>query len=291
MIEVESLQFRYPKQGADTLRGISFKIGAGETFGFLGPSGSGKSTTQKLLTGLLKNYSGQLQILGKQGRDWNHELYQHIGVGFELPNHFSKLSGLENLNLFASFYATDNAAGSKSPMDLLELVDLAASANQRVAEYSKGMKMRLNFARALLNDPEILFLDEPTAGLDPVTAHRLKDIIRDLQKRGKTIFLTTHNMYDADELCDRVGFIIDGELKLVGGPAELKRQHGQRTVRVEIEKAENIESTNSHEFSLEGLGNNAEFLGLLNSENVQSIHSQEATLEEVFIKTTGASLI
>jgi fluoroquinolone transport system ATP-binding protein len=290
MIEVESLRFRYPRQDADTICGISFKLAAGEIFGFLGPSGSGKSTTQKLLIGLLRNYSGQLRILGKSASDWRHDLYQHIGVGFELPNHFSKLTGLENLELFASFYGA--AAQTQSPAQLLEMVDLAASARQRVSEYSKGMKMRLNFARALLNDPQLLFLDEPTAGLDPVTARRIKDIIKDLQSKGKTIFLTTHNMHDAEELCDRVAFIVAGNLKLVGAPKSLKSEYGQQSVRVETlagDKAE-VGTSACREFPLDRLGENAEFLELIKQETVSSIHSQEATLEEVFIKTTGAQL-
>jgi len=290
MIDVEELRFRYPKQNHDTICGIDFKIDAGEIFGFLGPSGSGKSTTQKLLIGLLKNYSGRLQLLNKDVKDWNHNLYQHIGVGFELPNHFSKLTGLENLKLFASFYAdSGDTSKLKSPAELLDLVGLADSANQRVSEYSKGMSMRLNFARALLNNPKLLFLDEPTAGLDPLTARKIKDIIKQLQSSGTTVFLTTHNMYDADELCDRVGFIIAGELKLVGAPTALKLEHGEHSVRVEI-SPENCEPESTHDFPLDGLGTNAEFLALINKENVRSIHSLEASLEEVFIKTTGATL-
>ncbi len=290
VIEVESLRFRYPGQNADTICGISFKLAAGEVFGFLGPSGSGKSTTQKLLIGLLRNYSGQLRILDKAGSDWRHELYRHIGVGFELPNHFSKLTGLENLKLFASFYGA--AAPSQTPMQLLELVDLGDSARQRVSEYSKGMKMRLNFARALLNDPQLLFLDEPTAGLDPVTARRIKDIIKDLQRKGTTIFLTTHNMHDADELCDRVAFIVEGNLQLVGAPKSLKSEYGQRSVLLETHSPGHAESGagSGHEFPLDKLGQNSEFLDLIRREAVSSIHSQEATLEEVFIKTTGAQL-
>lgn len=290
MIEVDSLRFRYPKQDSDTIRGISFKIQAGESFGFLGPSGSGKSTTQKILIGLLRSYSGKLEIMGKDAHAWNHDFYQHIGVGFELPNHFSKLTGLENLQLFASFYGAEYESSAQSPMGLLELVGLSDAANQRVGEYSKGMKMRLNFARALLNDPQILFLDEPTAGLDPVTAKRIKDIIKDLKRRGKTLFLTTHNMHDADQLCDRVAFIVDGELKLIDEPATLKIHHGKKTLEVTYEPVTATGTTKAVQFELNGLGHNSEFLELLNTEKVQSIHSQEATLEEVFIKTTGAHL-
>lgn len=291
IISVESLRYHYPAKSDDTIRDISFAIESGEIFGFLGPSGSGKSTTQKLLIGLLNNYRGTMELLGKDQKDWDHSFYQHIGVGFELPNHFLKLTGLENLQLFASFYGSNTPSPDcLSPQQLLELVDLTESANQRVSEYSKGMKMRLNFARALLNDPQLLFLDEPTAGLDPVTSRKIKDIIKDLQKKGKTIFLTTHNMHDADELCDRVAFIVEGELKLVGEPAALKIQHGQKTV--EVTTSSRIDSSPSLRcFELATLGTNAEFVKLLNEEEIISIHSQEATLEEVFIKTTGATLL
>lgn len=291
MIEVESLVFRYPNQQMDTIRGISFCIAKGEIFGFLGPSGSGKSTTQKLLTGLLNNFSGQLILMGKNAKDWNQEFYNHIGVGFELPNHFTRLTGLENLKLFASFYGHNKSKLRRPPEELLELVDLADSANQVTSEYSKGMKMRLNFARALLNDPDLLFLDEPTAGLDPVNARKLKDIILDLKKQGKTIFLTTHNMHDADELCDRVAFIVEGELKQVGEPRILKIQHGQKSVEVTLEDNQSKDPKLTRQFLLKGLGDNQEFLELLRTETVESIHSQEATLEEVFIRSTGARLI
>lgn len=298
MINVESLRFTYPKQSEETIQGISFSIEPGEIFGFLGPSGSGKSTTQKILIGLLKNFQGELEIMGRDARDWQQDLYYHIGVGFELPNHFSKLSGLENLQLFASFYGSDQQ-NKHRPQELLELVDLQEAANKPVSQYSKGMKMRLNFARAILNDPEMLFLDEPTAGLDPNTARRIKDIIQDLRARSKTIFLTTHNMHDADELCDRVAFIVDGELKEMDDPASLKLKHGQEIVRVTLKGLNGDSVGNSRlsdsqeyrEFALNTLGENSEFLELLNQGKVDAIHSQEASLEEVFIKTTGAQLL
>ncbi len=291
IINVESLRFRYPKQVVDTIRDISFNIDPGEIFGFLGPSGSGKSTTQKLLIRLLKSYSGRLEIMGKEGSQWSHDLYQHIGVGFELPNHFSKLTGLENLNLFATFYAKAGVSSNVLlPMELLELVGLVEAAKQRVAEYSKGMKMRLNFARALLNNPELLFLDEPTAGLDPVTSRSMKNIILGLKRQGKTVFLTTHNMHDADELCDRVAFIVEGELKLVGVPTELKLQHGERSVLVKTHAGVNGEPSKDFEYPLATLGSNSEFIELIQHEQIQSIHSKEATLEEVFIGTTGSRL-
>ncbi len=287
IIQVDDLRYRYPGQGEDTLHGISFAIEAGEIFGFLGPSGSGKSTTQKLLIGLINDYRGRLTIMEREGHTWDHQLYQHIGVGFELPNHFSKLTGLENLQLFAAFYG--GGRKGDAPAVLLERVGLGSAAGQRVAEYSKGMKMRLNFARALLNDPPLLFLDEPTAGLDPVNARLIKDIVVELRGQGKTVFLTTHNMYDADELCDRVAFIVAGELVLIDQPAALKRRHGEASVKVNYRDGE--EAIQTRRFDLQGLGRDQAFLELIAAQDLESVHSQEATLEQVFIKTTGMELL
>ncbi len=170
------------------------------------------------------------------------------------------------------------------------MVELSDAARMPVSQYSKGMKMRLNFARALLNDPQILFLDEPTAGLDPVTARRLKNIILDLKAQGKTIFLTTHNMHDADELCDHIAFIVEGQIKLVGVPRDLRLQNGRAQVTVRY-RAAGDDGVHESQFPLNSLGSNSEFLTLLNTTNIESIHSQEATLEDVFISVTGRQLI
>lgn len=167
------------------------------------------------------------------------------------------------------------------------MVDLDKDANQRVSSFSKGMKTKLNFARALINNPQMLFLDEPTTGLDPVSARQIKNIIHEKKKQGKTIFLTTHNMTDADELCDRVGFMVDGRLVLIESPKDLKLEHGKKLVRVEyINNGEIVQE----EFTLANLGSNPAFITLLNSGRVQTIHTQEATLDDVFITVTGRQL-
>lgn len=287
MIEVKNLDYRYPGEAEDTVHGLSFEIQKAEIFGFLGPSGSGKSTTQKLLIGLLENYRGSASVMDREVSAWGHDYYHHIGVGFELPNHFSKLTGEENLKLFESFYGGGPGRGRKIA-DLLKLVDLTDAASKPVGQYSKGMKMRLNFARALLNDPEILFLDEPTAGLDPVTARQLKNAILDLKEEGKTIFLTTHNMHDADELCDRVGFIVEGELSLIGAPESLKREQGSRQVIMHVR--EKGGALVEHCFELESLHRNEQFLSLLAHPGIESLQSQGSTLEDVFIAATGKTL-
>ena len=283
MIRVEDLRFTYPGNRDETIRGLSFAIERGEVFGFLGPSGSGKSTTQKILIGLLRGFQGSVVVRDRDLQQYGTEYYESIGVGFELPNHFAKLSGLENLRLFRSLYRGQ----TRDPMELLHLVDLAGDADQRVSAYSKGMKMRLNFVRALLPDPEILFLDEPTAGMDPVNARRIKDLIVDLKRKGKTVFLTTHNMHDADELCDRVAFLVEGELRLVDSPRALKVGHGRRQVVVEHRVEGQLEKVR---FDLDGLGENAEFAAFLRGHEIETLHSQEATLEDVFIEKTGRRL-
>ena len=283
MIKVENLRYTYKKNNAPTIKELSFNIGEGEIFGFLGPSGAGKSTTQNILTKLLRNYNGHISILNKELSSWNNNYYEHIGVGFELPNHYLKLTAKENLRLFSSFYKRKVQA----PADLLQLVGLEGDANRKVSDFSKGMKMRLNFVRAFMHNPEILFFDEPTSGLDPVNAKRIKDIISDLKAKKKTIFVTTHNMYDADSICDRVAFIIDGEIKLIDQPKKLKLEYGKRKVRVEYSNGQSL----LQEFELDNLGENQDFLKLIRSEYIDSIHTEEATLEDIFIKVTGRSLI
>ncbi len=282
MISVSNLAFTYPQGGNPAVRGISFDISPGEAFGFLGPSGAGKSTTQKILIKLLEGYSGDISLMGRPLSAWDKSIYNHIGVGFELPNHFGKLTALENLRYFGAFY--DKPV--RNPMELLAMVGLEEHAGKRAAEFSKGMKMRLNFVRALMHNPDILFFDEPTSGLDPVNARRIKDIILQLQREGKTIFLTTHQMNDADELCQRVAFIVDGEIKLIDSPRALKLQYGHRSVRVEYQNGR----VEQRDFPLDGLGDNPEFLRILREEYVQAIHSREATLDEIFIKVTGKAL-
>lgn len=279
MIEVQNLVYHYPGSDEPTIKDISFSIGKGEIFGFLGPSGAGKSTTQKVLIRLLRKYQGSIKILGKDLDQWKEDFYNHIGVGFELPNHYAKLTGLENLQLFASFYDKP----TRDPMELLDWVGLADDAKKPVNSFSKGMKMRLNFIRSFLHDPEILFFDEPTSGLDPVNARRMKKIILDQKAAGKTIFVTTHAMIDADELCDRVAFILEGQIALIDSPKKLKLAHGKRMVMVEYEGG-------NQEFALDGLGENQAFLQLIREKNLQTIHTEEATLEDIFVKVTGHSL-
>lgn len=283
MLKVENLHFRYPGNSGDTLKDVSFSIEQGEIFGFLGPSGSGKSTTQKILYKLLEGYSGRIFFENIPLGEWGNEFYERIGVSFELPNLYVKLSAVENLRFFGSFYRKQ----SNSIPELLNRVGLQDDGDKPVSEYSKGMKMRLNFIRSLLHDPDVFFFDEPTSGLDPIYAGKIKAMIRELKERGKTIFLTTHNMFDADQLCDRVALLHRGEIRAIDTPYNLKLKYGRPGVTVTRKNA----SYETFHFPMEGLGRNRDFLKILNDNELASIHSQEATLEEVFVKLTGDQLI
>ena len=282
MIKVENLSYTYPKSKIAVLKNLNFEIERGEIFGFLGPSGAGKSTTQKVLYKILHNFTGEIRIENKPLKDWGNDYYEKIGVGFELPNHYLKLTAKENLKLFASFYPEKNLQNFDA---LFEVFGLADSANKKVEEFSKGMKMRLNFIRAIMHNPDILFLDEPTAGLDPINAQKIKRYIKKLKNEGKTIFVTTHDMTTADELCDRVSFIADGEIRLTEKPSVLKNKHGKHTVKVELQNGQTAE------FPLRALGNNPKFSEFISQNEILRINTQEATLEEVFIKITGTKLM
>ena len=283
MILVQNLTYSYPGTGKPVLKNISFEIKEGEIFGFLGPSGAGKSTTQKVLNGLLKGFGGTVHINGTDLSKMERSFYEKIGVAFEFPNLYLKLTALENLQLFASFFKSE----TRDPEELLKMVQLEDDRDTRVEAFSKGMKMRLSFIRALLNQPELLFLDEPTAGLDPGNARIMKDIILDLQQQGVTIFLTTHHMDDAGELCNRLAFMVEGTLPVIDSTQELRLRHGKKTIRVEYREKE---LTCSDEFPIDQLASNPAFSKILKKHEILTIHTQEASLEDIFIKVTGQQL-
>jgi fluoroquinolone transport system ATP-binding protein len=283
MIRVESLTFAYTGTTKPAIKDISFSVQPGEIFGFLGPSGAGKSTTQKILFRLLQGFQGSVSVFDRDLREWGYEYFEQVGVSFELPNHYTKLTARENLRYFGALYQGTVA----KPDALLDMVGLLDDADMLVSQYSKGMKNRLSVARSLVNNPKLLFMDEPTAGLDPVNARKIKDLIKAQKDAGKTVFLTTHDMHIADELCDRVAFIVDGKLSLTDSPRELKLRYGKAEVRVEFGLNGKHEQ---RDFTLAGLADNAEFLKLLREGNVRTLHTQEATLENIFIQMTGRSL-
>lgn len=283
MISVDNVYLKYPTAKADTINGISFSVNEGEIFGFLGPSGAGKSTLQKILTGVLRGYRGSVSVLGTEVKKRTNDFYEDIGVDFEFPNFYGKCSALENLNFFSSLY-------SRKPlpvMDLLERVGLKEDAGKRVSEYSKGMKMRLGFVRALLHDPKLLFLDEPTSGLDPSSARTLKNMILEEKQRGKTIILTTHNMHDAEELCDRVAFVVEGKVKAMDTPEAFRMQTVDTKVLYSYQAEDNLAERTT---PLRDLNTDSQFLSALSGGTLRSIHTQEQTLEDVFIALTGRCL-
>ena len=281
MITVDGLTFGYTK--TPFLKNISFSVPEGEILGFLGPSGAGKSTLQKILIGMLPRYEGRVSVLGQEAHAANSAFYEQIGIAFEFPTLYEKLTGRQNLAFFASLYrrpARDIGA-------LLEAVGLSPSADQRVGEYSKGMKGRLNFIKSLLHDPALLFLDEPTSGLDPTNAHVIKQMILAEKAKGKTIILTTHNMQDAAELCDRVAFIVDGEMRALDTPHSFVRQKSADEVVYTFAEADREQTGVC---LLAKTGEDA-LLGRLIAENrLTTIHSREQTLGDVFMDITGRVL-
>lgn len=282
MINVARLTFSYSKR-VPLIEDMNFTVDKGEIFGFLGPSGAGKSTVQKILTGILKDYSGSVQVLGNEIKHARRDFYRHIGVDFEFPNLYSKFTALENLNFFAALYDQP----CYEPLQLMERVGLAKDAHKKISGFSKGMKMRMNFIRAIMHKPELIFLDEPTSGLDPANARIVKDIILEQKKEGKTILLTTHNMHDAEELCDRVAFIVEGGIKAMDTPDNLRLKKGGNTVNYTY-----MENGVRHhaQAPLTGLHANSDFQQKLADGMVVSIHSCEQTLEDIFIEVTGRSL-
>ncbi len=237
------------------------------------------------MIGHLRGYSGTVEVLGKPLSRWSGDLYRRIGVSFEFPNHYLKLTARENLEYFRALYDGD----TESAMAVLELVDLAAHADKRVAEFSKGMKNRLNVARSLLHRPTLWFLDEPTAGLDPVNAKRIRQIIAERREHGVTTVITTHDMSTADQLCDRVAFIVDGRIATIDAPAALKRQYGRREVEVCWDGDASV-SAGSARFDLDTLADDDGFHQALRQPGLATLHSLEASLAEVFVAVTGRKL-
>ena len=282
MIEIENLQFSYSKT-KPFIKNMNFSVNKGEIFGFLGPSGAGKSTLQKIMTGILITYEGSVMIDGLEVKKHDNSFYENIGVDFEFPSIYAKFTALENLNFFGALYKREMI----NPFTLLKMVGLEDHAHKKVSEFSKGMKSRLNFVKALIHQPDILFLDEPTAGLDPSNARVMKNIILQQKEQGKTIILTTHNMHDATELCDKVAFIVDGEIKALDTPHNLIMKKGGNTIKYSyLEGSKEIQST----AYLYETANDLILKKMINENKLLSIHSSEPTLEDIFIEVTGRCL-
>ncbi len=283
MIKVEGLYHSYNNDDNYAVKDASFEIPKGEVFGFLGPSGAGKSTTQGILTGLLPLQKGNVMVAGYDVKNISRQMFNKIGMSFEQSNVYSKMTAKENLDFYKKLFDVK----TRNSEALIKLVGLDGKENVRAGEFSKGMKHRLTFARSMINNPELWFLDEPTTGLDPAIAADIKDIIRRENQKGVTIFLTTHNMFIADELCDRVAFIIDGEIKLVDSPKNLKLAYGEQLVEVEYQQNGDIAKET---FSTVLADDKARLQTVIGNHQIQSMHTKEATLEEIFIKVTGRGL-
>lgn len=277
-ISVEGLKKNFRK--TEAVRGISFEVAPGEVFGFLGHNGAGKTTTIKMLTGQLVPSAGSARVGGFDVVRQRAQIKSIIGVVFEDQNLYERMSGRDNLLFFARLYKVN----AQRVDELLELVGLTERARDKVKKYSNGMKQRLMIARALLNRPQVLFLDEPTRGLDPTSAHEIRQVIADLARQGATVFLTTHYMEEADQLSHRVAFISEGAIIAVDAPRELKLRYGRREARVLLD------DRSEHNVSL----GDPEQAGLLGewgaAGRLVAVHSQEATLEEVFRNLAGRAL-
>ena len=282
MIRVNNLSFSYTKK--PFIQDMNFEVHEGEIFGFLGPSGAGKSTLQKILLGMLPGYTGSAIACGTECKKHDSDFYQSIGVDFEYSTMYEKLTARDNLEFFSSLYKQK----VRSIDELLSLVGLENDGDKKVSAYSKGMKSRLNFIKALVHDPRLLFLDEPTSGLDPTNSRMMKDVILEEKEKGKTILLTTHNMQDATELCDRVAFIVGGKIFALDSPHNLIMSRGAAKITYSWHEndKEKIGSC-----PLDGVSEDAMLKRLIEENVLLSIHSCEPTLNDIFIDITGKTLV
>jgi len=278
VIEVHGLRKAFGR--LEAVKGVSFCVEAGEVFGFLGHNGAGKTTTIRVLTGQLSPTGGWGRVGGFDVVRERRRVKSIIGVVFEDQNLYERMSGRENLAFFANLHR----ANGRRVDDLLEMVGLSERANDRITKYSNGMKQRLMVARALINRPQVLFLDEPTRGLDPASAHDIRRVVAELARQGTTVFLTTHYMEEADQLCGRVAFISDGVIIALDSPRELKLHYGRREARVLLG------DRTEHTLQLTDAGSSARLAQWIAEGRVLSVHTQEATLEEVFRRLAGREL-
>lgn len=282
-IVADQLTYAYEKVRA--VDHINFEVAEGEILSFLGPNGAGKTTTVKMLTGQLRPQEGKALLLDMDVVKETERVQARIGVCFEITNLYEQMSAEENLHLFASLFGVrDYDAGAA-----LKRIGLDGRGKDRVETYSKGMKQRLMVARSLINTPSILFLDEPTEGLDPVSSETIRSVILEERARGATVFLTTHDMVEADKLSDRVAFIDGGEIVALDTPHNLKQQYGKRALRAQIMDADG--SLVNREIFLDQPNTAESVKELFAGEQVVTIHSEEATLEDIFIQITGRGLV
>ncbi len=264
------------------LNNISLSVEEGEIFGLLGPSGAGKTTLIKMLIGLLSATSGNIAILGKELDKKIDESFPSFGMVLDNDGLYDRLNCYDNLELYARIYSISNR--KKVINDLLEKVGLIESSKKSVSNLSKGMRQRLSFARAILHSPKIVFLDEPTSGLDPATTLQIHSMMKMLKESGTTIFLTTHNMNEAQKMCDHLALLNEGNIVEEGTPEDICLHHRKKC---EV----NIEMTNGEKYMVDSHDLLTVLQTVLDTNNkIRSIHSNEPNLEEVFIELTGRDL-
>jgi ABC-2 type transport system ATP-binding protein len=263
---------------------LNFEVGRQEILGFLGPNGAGKSTTVNMLTGQLRPKDGRATVLGFDVARYPKKVQARIGVCFETSNLYEPLSGADNLKLFARLFGNNEFDVNA----MLKRVGLDGRGDDAVEKYSKGMKQRLMVARALVGRPEILFLDEPTEGLDPTSAAAIRQIILEERARGATVFLTTHDMVEADKLSDRVAFIDQGRIVALDTPHNLKQRFGKRMLRAEVKTTAG--GLEAREIVLDRPETAHQVERLFQTGQVVTVHTEEATLEDIFIRITGRGL-
>ena len=264
------------------LNNISLSVEEGEIFGLLGPSGAGKTTLIKMLIGLLSATSGNIAILGKELDKRIDESFPSFGMVLDNDGLYDRLNCYDNLELYARIYSISNR--KKVINDLLEKVGLIESSKKSVSNLSKGMRQRLSFARAILHSPKIVFLDEPTSGLDPATTLQIHSMMKMLKESGTTIFLTTHNMNEAQKMCDHLALLNEGNIVEEGTPEDICLHHRKKC---EV----NIEMTNGEKYMVDSHDLLTVLQTVLDTNNkIRSIHSNEPNLEEVFIELTGRDL-
>jgi len=272
MITVEKITKRFGNKTA--LNQIQFNVEKGEIFGFLGPSGAGKTTLINILTGQLKADEGTTQLLGKDTKDLTPEDLAHIGLVGDSSGYYEKLSLEKNLIVYAKIYGLPNSRVD----EVLEQVGLLESKKTIAEKLSTGMRQRMFLARALLNRPELLFLDEPTSGLDPMTSKKIHRLLEELKAAGTTIFLTTHDMVEATEMCDRISLLNQGDLVEIGTPRDIIQKYNKEK-RVKVIFRDHSEQV----MAFEDLKDQ-------DMTQVELIHSMEPTLEDIFIQLTGEKL-
>lgn len=261
----------------EVLKGVDLKVRAGEIFGLLGPSGAGKTTIIKILTGQLKQSEGESRILGKDATCLDGSIYKKLGMMMDNLGLYERLSCYDNLRLFARIYDVPRSRIS----EVLNQVDLAEAAKVPVSKLSKGMQGRLALARAVMSGPKILFLDEPASGLDPSAAAMIHQLIQKERKRGASIFLTTHNMEEAEKLCDHIALLNDGRIVEYGSPEEIcLRYNHQNKLQIRLFDGRSVELPNSSSAA-------DEVQEYLKKGMVETIHSTEPSLETVFMELTG----